>query len=125
MLSGPQIQPWTCFEGASTRSATAPPSYEYRYKSTAGGALQRYDPESPPPDVAKTTTDQGKTVPVHRPPGDAARSTATSTGSPLLYDPAKPWAPWAPQDGFNHKLVDHPRRELRHRATSRPTRPTC
>ena len=23
----------------------------------------------------------------------------------VLYDPGKPWQPWAPQPGYNHKLV--------------------
>jgi hypothetical protein len=104
VFSGPQIQPWTCFPGALDRQCNRPPSYQFLYKSTSGGALRPYDPDDPPSDVATTTTDQGKTVPfiVREEIGVIDRDEYRIA---VLYDPKKPWSPWAPQEGFNHKLV--------------------
>ncbi|MFN2615930.1 MAG: DUF6351 family protein [Thermoleophilaceae bacterium] len=104
VLAGPQIQPWTCFAGASDSQCNRPPSYAYSYKSTSGGSLKSYDPNNPPSDVANTTTDQGKTVPfiVRQETGAIDRDEYRIA---VLYDPSKPWAATAPQDGYNHKLV--------------------
>ena len=54
--------------------------------------------------MATTTTDQDKTVPfiVRHEIGSIDRDEYRIAS---LYDPSKPWAPWAPQDGYNHKLV--------------------
>ena len=104
VIAGPQIQPWTCFSGSVDAQCNRPPSYEFRYKSTRGGSLQAYDPQRPPSDVATTTTDEGKTVPfiVRQETGTIDRDQYRIA---VLYDPSKPWAPWAPQEGFNHKMV--------------------
>ncbi len=90
-------------DARSTRSATSPPSYQYRYKST-GGAFADYDPDNPPSDVATTTTDQGKTVPyiVRVETGYQDRDQYKIA---VLYDPTKPWTRVEPQDGWNHKLL--------------------
>jgi len=103
-IAGPQIQPWTCFEGALDAQCNRPPRYEFLYKPRGGGGLRAYDPENPPGDVATTTTDQGKTVPfiVRHEIGALDRDEYRIA---VLYDPAKPWEPWEPQEGFNHKLV--------------------
>jgi hypothetical protein len=104
VLAGPQIQPWTCFAGALDAQCNRPVEYSFYYKSTGGGALQSYDPDNPPADVATTTTDQGKTVPfiVRQETGTIDRDQYRAA---VLFDPKKPWAPTMPQDGFNHKLV--------------------
>ena len=104
VTSGPQIQPWQCADGAEDAQCNRQPRIEYRYKSTSGGALRPYDPENPPSDVATTTTDQGKTVPyiVRHEVGTLDRDEYRMA---VLFDPAKPWAPWEPQEGYNHKLV--------------------
>ena len=104
VFSGPQIQPWTCFAGAFDPQCNRQVDYEFFYQPTAGGGLQSYDPESPPDDVATTTTDQGQTVPfiVRQETGSVDRDEYRIA---VLYDPAKPFEPWAPQRGFNHKLV--------------------
>ena len=104
VLAGPQIQPWTCFDGALDKQCNRPVKYDFFYKSTAGGSLQSYDPANPPPDVATTTTDQGKTVPyiVREETGTIDRDEYRVA---VLFDPKQPWSPVAPQDGFNHKLV--------------------
>jgi hypothetical protein len=104
VTAGPQIQPWACAAGAQDAQCNRPVRYEFLYRSTAGGSLQPYDPASPPADVATTTTDQGRTVPfiVRQETGVMDRDEYRIA---VLYDPAKPWAPWAPQPGYNHKLV--------------------
>lgn len=50
-----------------------------------------------------TTTDTGATVPyiVRLETGTIDRGINTLA---VLYDPAKPWVPWSPQAGWNHKL---------------------
>jgi hypothetical protein len=104
VTAGKQIQPWRCAAGASDKQCNRRPRYEYSYKSTTGGELREYDPENPPSDVATTTTDQGRTVPfiVRQEVGAIDRDEYRIA---VLYDPARPWAPWAPQPGYNHKLV--------------------
>ncbi|MDQ3933218.1 MAG: DUF6351 family protein [Actinomycetota bacterium] len=104
VIDGPQIQPWTCFEGALDAQCNRATRYEWRYKRTSGGGLQPYDPANPPSDVATTTTDEGKTVPfiVRHEIGAIDRGEYRIA---VLYDPAKPSQPWAPPDGFNRKLV--------------------
>ena len=69
-----------------------------------GSALQPYDPANPPSDVANTTTDQGKTVPfiVRQERGALDRDEFRIA---VLFQPGKPWQPWAPQPGYNSKLV--------------------
>jgi hypothetical protein len=104
VTAGEQIKPWTCFEETLDVQCNRPPKYEYLYKPTDGGGLSEYDPANPPSDVATTTTDQDKTVPfiVRHEIGSIDRDEYRIAS---LYDPSKPWAPWAPQDGYNHKLV--------------------
>ena len=68
------------------------------YKSTAGGEFQSYDPENPPSDVGETETDQGKKVPYIVRVGTGAID-RDEYRIAVLYNPSKPWAPWAPQDG--------------------------
>jgi hypothetical protein len=104
VLAGPQIQPWTCAAGALDPQCNRPPSYSWYYRSTSGGALQSYDPENPPSDVANTTTDQGKTVPfiVRQETGALDRDEYRIA---VLYDPSKPFTASEPQAGYNHKVV--------------------
>ena len=104
VFSGPQILPWTCFAGSFDPQCNRPVTYEFFYQPTAGGGFQSYDPENPPADVATTTTDQGNTVPyiVRQETGTIDRDEYRIA---VLYDPTKPFEPWAPQPGFNHKLV--------------------
>ena len=104
VTAGPQIKPWTCFDGALDAQCNRPVAYTYSYKSTLGGPLRPYDPKSPPSDVATTKTDTGATVPfiVRLETGELDRDEYRIA---TLYDPSKPWAPWAPQAGFAHKLV--------------------
>ncbi len=112
VLSGPQIQPWICeteangLDKAKGKRCNAETVYEYLYKSTdpTQAGLQPYDPESPPSDVATTTTDQGNEVPyiVRVETGTQNRGIYAVA---VLFDPSKPWKPWASQPGWNHKLA--------------------
>src|SRR4029079_7321133 len=84
IFSGKQIEPWGCnTQNPPPNSGTSPtvvpvglgpprdaqcntPSATgYVYKSTSSGGFQAYDPDKPPADaeIARTTADQGKTVP--------------------------------------------------------------
>ena len=104
VTSGPQIQPWACAAGAVDAQCNREPRIEYRYKPSTGGPLRPYNPDNPPADVATTTNDEGKTVPfiVRHEVGVLDRDEYRMA---VLWDPAKPWAPWQPQEGYNHKLV--------------------
>ncbi len=104
VFSGPQIQPWTCQATAIDKQCNQPASYTFQYVSSIDGSLKAYDPQNPPSDIATTTTDQGITVPF---------VLRTETGYQdrdqykiaVLFDPTKPWRPWAPQRPWNHKLA--------------------
>jgi hypothetical protein len=113
VFSGAQVQPWICqttnspsLGPAIDAQCNAPTAYRYLYRNTAG-QFASYDPANPPPasSIAMTTTDQGVTVPyiVRIERGTMNRGIHEIA---VLADPAKPWAPWSPQDqpGWNHKL---------------------
>lgn len=103
VTAGPQIQPWKCFDGSLDKQCNRPVSYTFSYKSTSGGPLRAYDPDSPPADVA-TTEVEGRQVPfvVREEVGTLDRDQYRIAA---LHDPSKPSAPWATQDGINHRLV--------------------
>ena len=104
VFSGPQVQPWVCQAGATDAKCNQPVSYEYQYKSSVTGTLSPYDPESPPTDVATTTTDEGVEVPfiIRIETGYQDRDQYKIA---ILFDPERPWQPWAPQRQWNHKLL--------------------
>lgn len=111
IFSGPQVRPWICetekvgLGPAKDMQCNAPTKVGYFYKSSdpAKTGFQPYDPETPPSDVATTRTDQGTMVPfiVRRETGTANRGIYQIA---LLHDPNQPVRPWAPQQGWNHKL---------------------
>lgn len=107
VISGPQLQPWTCKNAAAMDAqCNQPPEYSYAYKSTnpLTPGLQPYDPAHPPSDVATTTTDNGVTVPfiVRLETGYQDRDQYKIAA---LYQMNKPWSANAPQPQFNHKLL--------------------
>jgi Tannase-like family of unknown function (DUF6351) len=104
VFSGPQVQPWVCQNGSKDPKCNAPATYEYEYKSSVDGGMHPYDPSNPPSDVAKTTTQTGKTVPfiVRTETGYQDRDQYKIAA---LYQPGKPWTAWNPQPQFNHKLL--------------------
>ena len=107
VISGPQLQPWTCLNAAKIDAqCNQPPEYTYAYKSTnpLQPGLAPYDPKNPPSDVANTTTDTGVTLPfiVRLETGYQDRDQYKIAA---LYQPSKPWSANAPQPQFNHKLL--------------------
>jgi hypothetical protein len=109
VFAGPQVQPWFCTTEANglgpaqDAQCNAPTTYRLLYKSSLTGQFSAYDPTHPPTDIATTTTDQGATVPyiVRVERGTMDRGIYDVAA---LYDPTKPWQPWDPQPGWNHKL---------------------
>jgi hypothetical protein len=106
VISGPQVQPWQCEAGAVDKQCNQPVKYDYTYKDATTGQFQAYDPKSPPSSdqIATTTTQTGATVPfiVRTETGYQDRDQYKIA---VLYQPDKPWAAWAPQPQFNHKLL--------------------
>jgi hypothetical protein len=104
VFSGPQMQPWPCQPTAVDKQCDQPTSYAYQYKSSQTAQFAAYDPANPPSDVATTTTEDGKTVPfiARVETGYADRDQYQIA---VLYDPKKPWAPWAPQPAWNGKAL--------------------
>ncbi|HEV2368762.1 MAG TPA: DUF6351 family protein, partial [Acidimicrobiales bacterium] len=106
VFSGPQIEPWICQKTAIDPQCDEPPRFTYLYRSTdpTKSDLQPYDPAHPPSDVAMTTTDQGVTVPfiVREETGYQDRDRYRIE---VLYQPGQPWAPWATQSQWDHKLL--------------------
>lgn len=109
VIAGPQVQPWFCNNQANGAGAprdsqcSTDPTYNYRYKSSITGLFAAYSPAHPPLDVAKTTTDQGVTVPyiVRIETGVIDRGIYQIA---VLADPGRPWEPWAPQPAWNGKM---------------------
>jgi hypothetical protein len=108
LLYGPQASPWTCDAGALDAQCNRPVSYSFKYKSSnpALTGFRDYDPATPATDVAATVTDQGKSVPfiIRIEKGVQDRDYFNVA---VLFDPTKPWTPWAPQAGWNGKVRFH------------------
>jgi hypothetical protein len=106
VFSGPQVQPWTCQQGAVDAQCNQPAQYTYLYRSTdpTKPGLQPYDPEHPPSDVATTTTDEGIDVPfiVRQELGYQDRDEYKIL---TLYTPGKDWSRWRPQHQWNDKVL--------------------
>jgi hypothetical protein len=112
VFAGFQVQPWICETQANgfgpplDAQCNVEPRYEFLYKSTnpIATGLRPYNPASPPLDVATTVTDQGIVVPfiVRQETGVIDRGWYRIA---VLFDPAKSWEPWAPQRGWNGKIV--------------------
>ena len=104
LFAGPQVLPWLCQNGSKDPTCAAPATFTYQYKSSVTGLLEPYDPSAPPKDVATTTTQNGTTVPfvVRTETGYQDRDQFQIS---VLFQPGRPWAAWAPQPQFVHKLL--------------------
>jgi Tannase-like family of unknown function (DUF6351) len=107
VISGPQVQPWLCKNAHPTDAkCDEAATYSYEYKNAVTGTLETYNPESPPSssEIASVTTDNGTTVPyiVRIETGYEDRDQYQIA---VLFQPGKPWEPWAPQPQFDHKLL--------------------
>jgi hypothetical protein len=106
-ISGPQIEPWLCKNAHPTDAkCDQAPTYTYEYRNAVTGGFAAYNPESPPnaSEIATTTTQTGQTVPfiIRVETGYQDRDQYKIA---VLFQPGKPWEPWAPQPQFNHKLL--------------------
>ncbi|MGH2753164.1 MAG: DUF6351 family protein, partial [Actinomycetota bacterium] len=109
VFSGDQVPFWRCTTADNglgdpvDERCNAPTVYEFFYMPSDGSGFQPYDPEAPPEDVGTTTTDEGSTVPyiIRQETGTQNRGIYRVA---VLYDPAQPWEPWAPQEAWNGKL---------------------
>lgn len=106
VFSGPQVQPWICQKTAVNAACDEPAKFTYLYKSTdpTKTGLLAYDPAHPASDVAMTTTGAGVTVPfiVREETGYQDRDRYRIE---VLDQVGKPWAPWAAQPQWDHKLL--------------------
>ena len=112
LFSGPQIQPWTCLDGALNAQCDREPTYSYSYMpvepapATGRNAspFKPYDPASPPTDIAQTTTSGGVTAPyIVRVESFTQNRSGVSVAT--LFDPAKPWTPYEPQKQWNRGVL--------------------
>jgi hypothetical protein len=112
VFAGPQVQPWVCrnvavgFGAPTDAQCNTAPAFSFVYMDAASHTFNPYNPAAPPPAaaIASTTTDQGRTVPyiVRLEKGAMDRGLYDVA---VLADPAAPWAPWASQPGWNHKVL--------------------
>jgi hypothetical protein len=106
IFSGPQHGPYRCQPTAVDEQCNEPATYSLLYKSSdpMKPGLHPYDPESPPSDVATTTTDEGVSVPfvVRRESGYQARDRYAIL---TLFQPGEDWEPWRPQEQWNGKVL--------------------
>jgi len=102
LISGPQLQPWACQEGAVDAQCNQPARYELLARTEEG--FVPYDPGSPPDGVRETTTTEGETVPfiVRVETGYQDRDQYKIA---TLIEPDRPWEPWAPQRAWNRRMV--------------------
>jgi Tannase-like family of unknown function (DUF6351) len=111
IFAGPQVQPWICrtiagFPAPTDPQCNAAPAFTYVYMNATTHTFQPYDPAVPPApaSIATTTTDHGATVPyiVRLERGAMDRGLYDVA---VLDNPGAGWAPWAPQTGWNHKVL--------------------
>jgi hypothetical protein len=111
VFAGPQVQPWVCesvvgFPAPTDAQCDGAPIFSFSYMDATTHTFKPYDPASPPAAalIATTTTDQGVTVPyiVRSEHGAMDRGLYDVT---VLANPAAGWAPWASQNGWNHKVL--------------------
>jgi uncharacterized tannase-like protein DUF6351 len=111
VFAGPQVQPWVCepvtgFPAATNAQCDAPALTSFSYLDTSSNTFKPYNPASPPAAglVATTTTDQGVTVPYIVRSEHGAMDRGLYDVS-VLANPSANWAPWASQNGWNHKVL--------------------
>lgn len=102
LVSGPQLQPWTCQRGAVDRQCNQPARYALKALTRRG--LVAYDRRSPPAGIRTARTTDGRRVPfvVRVETGYQNRDQYRIA---TLFDPRRPWRPWAPQRGWNRRVV--------------------
>src|SRR3954447_4142261 len=111
IFAGAQVQPWLCktvagFPTATDAQCNGAAVVSYQYMDAASHTFKVYDPAAPPAaaQIASTTRDAGVTVPyiIRSEHGAMDRGLYDVT---VLANPNAAWAPWAPQPGWNHKVL--------------------
>ncbi len=102
LISGPQLQPWKCPRRA--RDEQCNQAARYTFKALTGKGLVSYSRRRPPKGIKRTRTSDGRRVPfiVRIETGYQNRDQYKIA---TLYDPARAWKPWAPQRGWNRRIV--------------------
>ena len=111
VFAGPQVQPWVCktiagFPAPQDAQCDAPATTSFVYMDASTHQFAPYDPANPPPaaQIATAAPGGGATVPyivrVERGAMDRGLYDVA-----VLDNPAASWSPWAPQAGWNHKVL--------------------
>ena len=105
VTAGTQIKPWACFDETARRAVQPAARVRVLLQVHRG---RRACPSTTPPTRPRTSRRRRPTR-ARRCPYIVRQETGSIDRDEYriasLYDPSKPWAPWAPQDGYNHKLV--------------------
>jgi len=122
VISGAQVQPWTCATKVATPSANNPdlgdaldaqcniaaPVFRYQYRDVSTNAFAAYDPANPPPaaSIASVTTDEGHVVPyivrIERGVINRGKYDIATLANPA--NPTQSWSPWSRTQAWNGKL---------------------
>ena len=116
VLSGPQVQPWVCQAGATDAQCNAPRDLRVRVQVLGHRrSCTAYDPDNPPLGRRRDDDADGRDASRSSSGPRPATRTATSTRSPSLFQPGKPWEAVGAAAAVQPQAADHPRRELRDR----------
>jgi hypothetical protein len=99
LFSGPQIQPWTCMDDALNDKCARPASVEYFYMPQSGDGYVPYDLAEPQANVG--LIDVGGQAMLHIVRVERFTQNRSGVAVATLYDPRRPWEPWAPQPQWN------------------------
>jgi hypothetical protein len=104
LFSGPQIQPWTCLDGALDAQCNRKATYTWSYMPAGATQFKPYNPASPPTDVGQTTTSGGVTMPyIVRVESFTQNRSGVSVA--VLYNPAEEWSAWRQQKQWNRGVL--------------------
>jgi hypothetical protein len=115
LFSGPQIQPWTCREGAFDAQCNRGTTYTWSYmpktpaaapaegRGAPASPFKPYDPKAPPSDVASIAVN-GVTLPyIVRTESFTQNRSGVSVA--VLYDPEQTWTAYTPQKQWNKGVL--------------------
>ncbi len=111
LFSGPQIQPWTCKDGAINAQCDRAATYSYSYmpadavtgSGPGASPFKPYDPKAPASDVARVTVGGASMPYIVRTESFTQNRSGVSVA--VLFDPAKSWTPFEPQAQWNKGVL--------------------